>query len=358
MKVLEEYYRRGFRLLLNGDVEELQKFRMETIREQWARLYAIFDRFASRDRLIRLAGNHDLDLTDSDILDTPVYRAVRWQRGDPDNPDDILIYHGHQASRRYELYNQYVGWALRNIVSRLPVRNYSVSHDDTKKMLLEERIYRFSGARRILSIIGHTHRPLFESLSKSDSVKYNIERLCRQYASADSRDRQRIRREIGELKAYLSGTVPDRRNDVGSIYHDTFVVPCVFNSGCVLGKRGITCLELTEKTISLKYWFDKNRSRRYLRYDGYESVQLPGTDYFETVIQSEKLDYIFSRIHLLGERVDDDRVPCPSTTGAAAYNSASASNSGGGSSPIRKENPPGTVGVSDYAFPAAASRAE
>lgn len=311
MNVLEEYYRRGFRLLLNGDVEELQKFSLEKIKRRWADLYAIFDRFRSRSRLIRLVGNHDLDLLDTNDADTHVYRAVHWQRGDAGNTDDILIYHGHQASRRYELYNRHVGWTLRNVVSKLPLRNYSVSHDDTKKMLLEERIYRFSGDRRILSIIGHTHRPLFESLSKTDWVKYNIERLCRQHASADRQDRQRIRREIEELKAYVARTVPDQHKDVGSIYHDTFVVPCVFNSGCVLGKRGITCLELTEKTISLKYWFDRNRSRRYLRYDGYESIRLPGTDYFETVIQAEQLDYVFSRIHLLGgrEEFSDYAVP-------------------------------------------------
>lgn len=309
MKALEEYYRRGYRLLLNGDVEELQKFRLNSIRKRWAGLYTIFDRFASRDRLIRLIGNHDLELLNTSAADHPVHKAVRWQTGDQDNPDNILIYHGHQASRRYELYNQHVGWVLRNIVGRLPVRNFSISHDDTKKMLLEERIYRFSGARRILSIIGHTHRPLFESLSKTDLVKFNIERLCRQYASAEPPDKRRIRGEIEELKEYLARTVPDRRNDVGSIYHDSFVVPCVFNSGCVLGKRGITCLELTENTISLKYWFDRNRSRRYLRYEGYESVQLPGTDYYETVIQSERLDYIFSRVHLLGERREIDASP-------------------------------------------------
>lgn len=248
MNVLQEYYRRGFRLLLNGDVEELQKFSFDTIRRQWADLYTIFSRFESRGRLIRLVGNHDLDLLKNEIPDTPVYRAVRWQRGDPDTPDTILIYHGHQASRRYELYNRYVGWTLRNIVSRLPVRNYSVSHDDTKKMLLEERIYRFSGARRILSIIGHTHRPLFESLSKTDSVKYNIERLCRQHASADGRDRQRIRREIEELKAYLVRTVPDRRKDVGSIYHDTFVVPCVFT--CSAGGKRSAITQLRRQHLS------------------------------------------------------------------------------------------------------------
>lgn len=299
MEVLREYHRRGYRLVLNGDVEELQKFRLEAIRRRWAELYAIFDLFSADDRLIRIVGNHDLDLLSDNDLDLPVYRALRWQSDDGTNPENVFIFHGHQASRRYELYNHHVGWLLRHVVSKLPIRNRSVSHDDKKKKLLEERIYAFARRHRVLTIIGHTHRPLFESLSKTDLVKYNIERLCRQYKPADPAQREVIRREIDDLKKYLARTVPDRRVDIGSIYHETFVVPCVFNSGCVLGKRGITCLELTENRISLKYWFDRNRSRRYLRYEGYDSSRLAGTAYYETAIQSESLDYIFSRIDLL-----------------------------------------------------------
>lgn len=299
MEVLEEYYRRGFHLVLNGDVEELQKFSMKKIRQRWAELYSIFNRFASEGRLVRLVGNHDLELLSEQGVEVPVQQALRWDVGDPESPDSIFIFHGHQASRRYELYNDHVGWLLRNIVGRLPIKNFSVSHDNHKKKVLEERVYTFSRRQRIMSIIGHTHRPLFESLSKTDWVKYNIERLCRQYATAGASERESIQGEINDLKKYMARTVPDRRADVGSIYHDNYVVPCMFNSGCVLGKRGITCIELSGTEIALTYWFDRNRTKRYLRYEGYESRQLEGTPYFETIIQAEQLDYIFSRIHLL-----------------------------------------------------------
>jgi UDP-2,3-diacylglucosamine pyrophosphatase LpxH len=299
MEVLEEYYRRGFRLVLNGDVEELQKFPMKKIRQRWVELYSILERFASEDRLVRLVGNHDLQLLTEQGVEVPVQRALRWEVGDPTAPDSIFIFHGHQASRRYELYNDHVGWLLRNVVGKLPIKNFSVSHDNHKKKVLEERVYTFSRRRRIMSVIGHTHRPLFESLSKTDSVKYNIERLCRQYATAGVSEREAIHGEIHDLKKYLARTVPNRRNDFGSIYHDSFVVPCMFNSGCVLGKRGITCIELSGTEIGLSYWFDRNRSKRYLRYEGYDSQNLAGTSYYETVIQSETLNYIFSRIHLL-----------------------------------------------------------
>ncbi|MFW6363748.1 MAG: metallophosphoesterase family protein [Spirochaeta sp.] len=295
IEVLEEYYRRGFRLILNGDIEELQKFPLEKIVSRWPALYKVFDRFHAEGRLIRIAGNHDLQLLYDNPFPVPVREGLRYSHGD----NDIFIFHGHQASRRYSHYNDQVGWMLKHVVGRLPVRNISVSHDNRKKKRLEERVYAFSSRQKVLSIIGHTHRPLFESLSKTDYVKYNIERLCRQYGSAKNGERVAIRGEIEDLRTHLARTVPNRRRDFGAIYHDSFVVPCLFNSGCVLGKRGITCIELDSSSISLKYWFDMHRSKRYLRYDGYETVQLPGSDHYETIIKSENLDYIFSRIHLL-----------------------------------------------------------
>ena len=295
MAVLEEYYRRGYRLLLNGDVEELQKYRLENIMRQWRSLYDVFDRFHTEGRLIRLAGNHDLELLYNNPFDVPVQEAIRYQFGS----DEMFIFHGHQASKRYALYNDLVGWTLKHVVHRLPFHYTSVSHNDLKRKRMESRIYELATRERIVTVIGHTHRPLFESLSKSDFVKFNIERLCRMYGSASVDEKEAIKIEIKDLREHLENTKAGSEADFGNIYHDSFVVPGMFNSGCVLGKRGITCLELTQSTIALKYWFDKGRSRRYLLYEGYDTEQLPGTNYYETEIKRESLDYIFSRIHLL-----------------------------------------------------------
>ncbi|MFW5995567.1 MAG: hypothetical protein ACOCRN_05590, partial [Spirochaetia bacterium] len=175
--VLEVYFRRGYRLILNGDVEELQKFSLKSVRRQWKSLYRVFEKFEREGRLVRLVGNHDLDLLYDNSLATPIHEALRWEVGDEEDPDTVFIFHGHQASRQYEFYNDHVGWLLRNVVSRLPVKSPAVSANNFKKKAIEERIYDFSRREQIVSIIGHTHRPLFESLSKTDWVKYNIERL-------------------------------------------------------------------------------------------------------------------------------------------------------------------------------------
>jgi len=48
--LLEEYYfKNGWVLILNGDIEELQKYSLDKIREKWAGLYRVFNLFAAEN---------------------------------------------------------------------------------------------------------------------------------------------------------------------------------------------------------------------------------------------------------------------------------------------------------------------
>jgi hypothetical protein len=61
----------------------------------------------------------------------------------------------------------------------------------------------------------------------------------------------------------------------------------------------MTCIELSDGSITLAHWFDEKRSQKYLQYADYDTQVLPGTDYHRVEIKSESLDYIFTRIRLL-----------------------------------------------------------
>ena len=64
INVLQRYYSdRGYTLILNGDIEELQKFRLREIQRQWQRVFSVFGKFARQDLLIKIVGNHDFSLT-------------------------------------------------------------------------------------------------------------------------------------------------------------------------------------------------------------------------------------------------------------------------------------------------------
>ncbi len=67
----------------------------------------------------------------------------------------------------------------------------------------------------------------------------------------------------------------------------------------VIGKRGITCLEISDGKMRLIHWFDNNISKKYLQYTGYDPILLASTEFYRIVINEDTLNYIFARIKLL-----------------------------------------------------------
>lgn len=295
---LDRYYlRRGFTLILNGDIEELQRFRLSAIMRRWREVYTLFDGFAAQGRLHRIVGNHDLDLMNRRDHPFAVEEALRFTH----QGHSIFVFHGHQTQLQFTRYNTLVGLGLRFVVNPLHIMNYSVAHDSVKRFRTEERVYEFSRLHRVMSVIGHTHRPLFESMSKIDSLKFEIERLCRKYPRSSARKRAAIERDI---RAYRSELDHVQAHDgpsasIASLYNANLVVPCMFNSGTVVGKRGMTCLELVDGEVALVHWFDENRSRKYLQYTFYAAERLDDSAYHRVVVKRDSLDYVFARITLL-----------------------------------------------------------
>jgi len=298
MRVLREYYlNAGYTLILNGDVEELQRFSLDRIKKRWKGVYELFSEFENAGRLYRLVGNHDLELLDYNHHGFDVHDALRFQY----EGNNIFIFHGHQTSPAFEKHHRLVSFILRYFATPLKIRNYEVAHNSEKKFRTEKRAYEFASRRKILSIIGHTHRPLFESMSKVDSIKFEIERLCRKYPGVSSEKKQSIERKINQHKEELVHIqhTDEKDGSRASLYRENLVVPCTFNSGCVLGKRGMTALEIDAGELALVHWFDRKRSRKYLNYDSYRAERLGESDYYRVVIKKDSLNYIMTRIKLL-----------------------------------------------------------
>jgi len=297
-RVLSDYLEKGYHLVLNGDIEELLRFSLHEIRKRWAPVYQLLDAFRDAGRLHKLYGNHDLELAEMDNLDYPVHEALRFlYKG-----KSLLVYHGHQVSSTTSKYNAFITFVLRYIATPLGIRNYSVSHHSEKKYSVEKKVYHYSASRKIISIIGHTHRPLFESLSKYDSLRFEIERLCRKYPKAGTKKQKAIEQEVAGLRHELAGMIekPSKLDYRSSLYNDSLIVPCIFNSGTVIGKRGMTCLAISDGAMELVHWFDETRNVEAVSRPGQPAKGLSGTTYHYRIIKHESLDYIFSRIGLLG----------------------------------------------------------
>jgi UDP-2,3-diacylglucosamine pyrophosphatase LpxH len=293
------YYKQEYSVILNGDVEELQRFSLVKIEKTWNSIYDIFALFDEQNRLYKLIGNHDLALClpQKNKLRFKIRHSLSLQF----EFGDMLIFHGHQASMTYKRLNKLVGYTLRYLANPLRIKNYSVSHNNRKQYAIERKVYHHASFRKRVSVIGHTHRPLFESLSKAERLKYRIEQLCRKYAKAPEKKKKPIKKLIKSHKKELI-KIFSRKESINlhsHIYHSIFHVPCLFNSGCVIGKRGMTCLEIENNQIALVHWFDKKISGKYLDKRGYEPEQFENTDYYRMVLNKEYLNYIFSRIDLL-----------------------------------------------------------
>lgn len=292
------YYKNNFTLILNGDVEELHRYTLPEVRKAWPELYGLFDEFRNDDRLIKLSGNHD-----SKLFNLPYEQKYKLHESLKllYKKNNIFIFHGHQASGVYEKYNELIGLSLRVFAKPLRIRHYSVAHDKTKQFIIEKRTYDYSREKRIISVIGHTHRPLFESYSKLDTLNAEIEQLLREYSNSGRHRRKKIEQKIKGIKKEIEDhvAVTGKEQTLSSLYSSHTVVPSVFNSGCVIGKRGMTAIEINSGKISLVQWYDKKIDSRYKKDDGNVTYELGDSGYFKSIIKEDSLDYIFTKIRLL-----------------------------------------------------------
>lgn len=292
------YYPRGWLLILNGDIEELQRYAYGNIRKAWEGLYEIFDAYHEKGRLFKTIGNHDEDLEYLHAYPYPLYDAVQIKT----SAIPLLVYHGHQASKVYTQYNRFVRLSLRYFFKPLGIRNISSARSPRHRFFVEKEAYRFSLENNVISIIGHTHRPLFESLGRFDYIKFEIERLIREYPTAPGPEKERIAEEVRMLREELSKLKrSERRTSIQqSLYGDELPVPCLFNSGSVIGKKGIYGIEIEGNSIRLVYWFTEGQGKRFVHRGTYAIEVLEGTSHRRVVLNQDKLEYVRAKIELLG----------------------------------------------------------
>ena len=292
------YYQNGWYLILNGDIEELAKYSLADIRSEWGELYGIFDLFAAAGRLYKTIGNHDESLIFEKGYPYPLYNAVRIDTG----LIPLYVYHGHQSSRMYTKFNNVVRISLKYFLKPIGIRNISSARSPNRRFHVERYAYSFSLARNCISIIGHTHRALFESLGRFEYIKFEIERLCRDYPGSSGTDRERIAGEVKNLRIELGKLKRSERRTIlrQSLYGDELPVPCLFNSGCAIGKKGINAIEVDNANISLVYWFVEGRGMKFINRGWYTVERLGDSPYYRSILNHDRLDHVKARIELLG----------------------------------------------------------
>ncbi|MEK6795152.1 MAG: metallophosphoesterase [Spirochaetota bacterium] len=297
---LQFYLKHGYTLVLNGDIEDLYRFEERDILRTWTEFYRLLDSFHAAGKLYKLFGNHDMELKYAGKSAFPLGESLRLSH----TQGEIFILHGHQMTKYHRTYNPIAAFFLRYVATPLGIKSISVAENNPKRFQVEKHVYAFAQQERILTIIGHTHRPLFESMSKIDSLRFEIEMLCREYPKMPEEKRKRVAARITAIKQDMIDAMARRKQrgeSIVSLYHENMLVPCLFNPGTPIGKRGSTCLELDAERIRLVSWHRgeplerRFRPRRKKRKAGIEFMSCA-----RQVLKEEALSYIFSRITLLG----------------------------------------------------------
>jgi len=80
---LKQYYLQNrYHLILNGDMEDLNKFKLSEIIAAWPELYDIFNSFAQMGRFWKIVGNHDLYLLKEKEYPYPLYHGLLLKKGE------------------------------------------------------------------------------------------------------------------------------------------------------------------------------------------------------------------------------------------------------------------------------------
>ncbi len=299
MKALRDYYLpRGFLLVLNGDIEELQKFKLSAIRAAHPEIYEVFDAFAAKKHFRKLVGNHDSELLEGPHAPYPLHEALRL-----DHPEGTLLcYHGHQPSEYYVRFHGLTHFLVRYLGRPLGIKNRDRAMTNKRRRKVERQAYLVSRSLGIASIIGHTHRPLFESFSKYDQLRFKLETLISTYAQdkvSDPRQEEEIRFLAAEVRKIVR---KKERRGTASLYDtDGVPVPCLFNSGCSTGKSGITCIEISGERISLVLWSEAGRVKTWIEREALDKSPLgeeSGAP-LRYILRSDEIGAVFTRIRLL-----------------------------------------------------------
>lgn len=252
-----KYYNEAAFLFINlGDCEELWENTLSKVKKYNEAQFAAERAFVQRDAFVKVIGNHDLYWANDPLAGLELealygkklkaWEGVILRTRIDGEPLRIFCTHGHQGDA-----NSDGNWFTKFFISRIwgPLQSYlrinpnEPSNNAYKKTVHNEIMYEWSAEQdHILLITGHTHQPVFESLT-------HIERLYRQMdiAKGDNDD-ETIKKIQAETNLYQ-----ERFNSL--VFDYKKMLPTYFNTGCCCFSDGdITGIEIENGMIRLVKW--------------------------------------------------------------------------------------------------------
>jgi len=255
LAALEHYYENNFFYINLGDSEELWENFFVTVKKHNKATFETEKKFLDKKSFIKIFGNHDL-YWDNDPLASinlkkvygqkiPVYEGLVLKCNNNKRPLEIYMTHGHQGDLQSDG-NWFSKWFVSNIwapfQAYLRINPNTPANNDELKTAHNRMMYQWSSkCNNMLLITGHTHQPVFKSLTHLEKL---IEEL-------DTAKKENDNKTITELQKQITR----RENKGDKIPRFTGYLDTYFNSGCCCFDDGdITGIELENGFIRLVKW--------------------------------------------------------------------------------------------------------
>lgn len=178
---LEYYFKEGYTYIEIGDGDELwENKKFEDIKTEYYDIFKLMSKFFENKKLHLIWGNHNRYWEKDENVQRELnyfFPGIKKFDEGIKLGDKIFIVHGHQVQFSC---NNLIGRAIsERVVRRIwkPLQNVLGFKDPTspaknfsKRSGVEKDIFCWAKENHLLVIAGHTHRPMFYSLSKEDKI--------------------------------------------------------------------------------------------------------------------------------------------------------------------------------------------
>lgn len=270
-QALDYYDREGYTLAVLGDAEELWKHRPRTVLGAYADTYRRESRFLEDGRYLRFWGNHDEEWASPlavrhelasafDGGHFPVVRESLLLEAVSDGRilGHIFLVHGHQGTGLNDTVAFLARFTVRFVWKPIQhLTRLSRNAPSTNRVMRDRHnraMQRWAERHgKLLLISGHTHRPVFASISVVDELESRlgtqIEEI--QGRADDESFWDQIQADCIERGWMGDGSPCAPQRAAGEKPPE----PCLFNSGCCCFNDGrITGIELADGRIRLVVW--------------------------------------------------------------------------------------------------------
>lgn len=259
LAALDYYEQQQYHYINLGDSEELWENGILAVKKHNKATFDSEKRFLQKQAFIKVFGNHDL-YWDNDPLarimlqqiygqPVKIYEGIILQTKVAGKPLSIYLTHGHQGDLQSDG-NWFSKWFVANIwgplQAYLEVNPNTPATNDHVKTQHNQIMYDWSSRQNnLLLITGHTHQPVFRSLTHLERLYIDLEKAGKEGNTTLVKAlQQQISKHV--MKGEAEFSFPGYR-------------PSYFNTGCCCFDDGdITGIEVTNGCIRLIKWeYDK-----------------------------------------------------------------------------------------------------